>query len=140
MMRLAAILAVFAISTGSAFAQARTVLLDPQRSGESMQTVTLLQGEAPTLRAQVSIDGKSTTEISNDKAVLYYGTNAIGTLTAVTNDTVVAASSYFQWNLTTNITQTAGDLWYTILWYDSANRWQFCGTGTITVVESTVTE
>ena len=132
----AALLAIVSIASGSKY----KVRGDTQFPREPLRRLTFLQAAKVNLDYYHREDGSTYTNIADKSAVFYAGTNMNAASYIIkTNSSVTTASGVFSFVLDPADINTNGVFAYTILVRDSDDAPFFSGTGTLDIVETTVT-
>jgi len=135
------LLVMLVVITAAQFVDAKVfkIRADTQYPETALQPMTWLEGASVRLRVYEYENGVLNTNIASDSAILYYWTNITSAAYVIkTNDSISAASGYFQFDIAPTHTATNGTFAYTVLLRDSADAAYYAGTGTLTIVESTV--
>ena len=136
--RLAA-LALLAVALPAA-AQDYAIRLDTQYPQQTLQPLTFLQGATPRLVFRPFENGVSIgTDATNYYVRFSYATTATNAAFVATNSAYGTAAGTCIAQLTAAQTDTNGTFWFAALLMDSSGRMHYSGTGTLTVVQSTVT-
>jgi len=133
-------LALLALLAAPALAQDYAIRLDTQYPQQTLQPLTFLQGATPRLVFKPFENGVSIgTDATNYYVKFSYATTATNAAFVATNSAYGTAAGTCIAQLTAAQTDTNGTFWFAALLMDAAGLMHYSGTGTLTVVQSTVT-
>jgi hypothetical protein len=119
--------------------QEYTLRVDTDAPDEKLRPLTFLEGATPLLDVYQRSNGSKYTNLTDKTAEFFYGTSPTApAFVIVTNDSINTADGYFRFNFDSIETATNGVFWYTVLMKQNGNTY-FSGTGTVEIIESTVT-